>query len=368
MSLDVSTVMIDDCREGDIIAADVFTASGIKLVSRETVINRFIRQHLYESGVENVTIYCRDNPSEKPSENSAADPHTGDGAEDLSDEGPEIAAMAGHYRRSAVCIRGILKNLAAGKRLDREKIFYISDIIYRYVDDSDEILRCLDLIRSRRFTDYSHSINTAFYSMLIAKWAGLKSRDISRAVQAGLLHDIGKAKIPPSVLDKAEPLTNAEFSLLRKHPVYGYYLLDESGIVDVEIKRVALLHHERVNRTGYPFHISSEYIGLFTKIVSVADVFDAMTTNRVYKRSVNILKSFEMFLTEGVCLFDREILTGFVDHMTSYLVGSEVVMNTGEHGTIIYIPPGDILSPIIQLGSEYVNLRNRRDLSVEKIL
>jgi HD-GYP domain-containing protein (c-di-GMP phosphodiesterase class II) len=204
--------------------------------------------------------------------------------------------------------------------------------------------------------------------MLLAKWLKLDETDIKKAVQSGFLHDIGKSKIPLEILNKKEPLTKDEFSRIKKHPIYGYYILDENNYLDIDVKRAVLLHHERLNSTGYPFSISSDRISIFAKIVSIADVYDAMTSNRIYKGSVTPFMAFEMFLTDGLCLFDTYIMKEFINHISTYFIGSKVILNTGESGRIVYIPPNDVLSPIVLVNGEYASLGKRKGIGISRIL
>ena len=343
----LSEVLVSDCNEGDILADDIYNDNGVKLISGNTAISYDIKEHLYENGVERIRIY-------KP--------------EDEKKEDSKIIRMADYYRKSSRFITSVVHDLAEGRKLDYDKVECITDQVYQYVEENGDILRMIDTIRQQDEGIYSHSINTAFYSMLIAKWLGWNKSFIKKAVQGGLLHDVGKSRIPVEILDKKQKLTNDEFEIIRKHPIYGYYILDENNFVDMDVKRATLLHHERTNRTGYPFRLSSDSIGQFAKVVSIADVYDAMTSNRVYKKCVAPFRVFEMFLSEGLPQFDTCMLVEFVRHITSYYIGSRVVLNTGESGKIVYIPVDDVTSPIVCVDNKYFNLRSRKDLKIVRIL
>jgi putative nucleotidyltransferase with HDIG domain len=342
--------MISDCSEGDILASDIFNDYGVKLVARDTVVNLYIKQRLCEHGVEYMKVY---DPPVYAVKNT---------------KDAKFINMLDYYKRSALCINNLVNELASGRQLDYEKVLYISDLIYRYIDENDNILKVIDEIRLNDEQTYSHSINTAFYCMLIAKWLRFDEKDIKKAVQSGFLHDIGKSKISTDILNKKGPLTKTEFDSIKKHPIFGYYILDENNYLDIDVKRAVLLHHERQNSSGYPFSISSDAMGIFAKIVSIADVYDAMTSNRVYKRSVTPFSAFEMFLTDGRCLFDPFLMNEFIDHISIYFIGSKVILNTGENGRIVYIPPGDALAPIVLVNNEYINLGRRRDLRIARTL
>ena len=345
-----TSIMVSDCNEGDILASDVYNDYGVKLVSRDTVVNLYIKQRLSEHGVEYLKVY---------------DPPIG-AVQHHKDE--KLILMADYYRKSALCIKNLVNELASGRQLDYEKVMYISDMIFHYIDENDNILKVIDDIRQNDEQTYSHSINTAFYSMLLAKWLKLDEKEIKKAVQGGFLHDIGKSQVAAEILNKKEPLTKEEFGRIKKHPVFGYYILDENNYVDMDVKRAVLLHHERQNATGYPFSISSDSMGIFSKIVSIADVYDAMTSNRIYKRLVTPFAAFEMFLTDGRRLFDPYMTNEFAGHIAAYFIGSKVILSSGQSGRIVYIPPDDPVGPIVMVNDEYVNLGRRRDLRIARTL
>ncbi len=336
-----ANIHISECSEGDILAADVYTKVGVKLVASDTMVNFFILQKMRQFEIENVQIY---------------DPQIYSGSNDV-----QYKLLENGYRETVFLYKNLISELATGKKLDWNKVTEASDSIFMFISDenNDNILKCLNHIKNTDEYTYLHSVNVAFYCMLIAKWMGMPERDIKKAVQSGLLHDIGKAKIPLEVLNKKSPLTKEEFDLIKKHPVYGYYILNECNYVDIDVKRAVLLHHERVNRTGYPFNIPANNIGLITRIVSVADVYDAMTSDRVYKRKATPFAAFEMFLTEGYTNFDTYVTREFVNHMSAYLTGSKVKLSNGETGKLVYVPPQDVLSPVIFSNGEYFGLRDR---------
>lgn len=331
----VTEVQVCDCSEGDILAEDVYNSEGVKLAASNTTMNSFIIQKLSELGVDCVKIY---GPPIKASSKEY-----------------KYKRFENSYKRNVQVAKEIIQRLASGKKLDIEKVSQVTDSFYKSftTTDSSDIIRCLTRIKDRDEYTYNHSVNVAFYSMLLAKWLKLPEEKIKKAVKAGFLHDIGKSKVPLSILNKKTPLTKEEFDIIKKHPVYGYSILDDSNFVDVEIKRAVLLHHERVNGTGYPFKLPADKIGTLTRIVSIADVYDAFTSERVYKKKATPFQAFQMFLSEGYTDFDAYILTEFVNHMAVYFIGSDVLLNNGASGEVVFVPPHDVTQPIIRSNGDY---------------
>lgn len=342
-------IQVCDCSDGNILSADILNSEGVKLVACNTTINSYIIEKLKQIGIKTVQVY--------------APP-----AIALNSE-YKFKHFESEYKQNVVIVKDIIHGLASGKKLDVEKVSMATDTIYELFNysDSGSVIKYLNRIKTIDEYTYLHGINVAFYSMLIAKWLNLTESEVKKAVQAGFLHDIGKAKVPLSILNKASPLTGEEFDTIKKHPIYGYYILDESNFVDIDIKRAVLLHHERVNRTGYPFNISAGKIGIVTRIVSVADVYDAMTSDRVYKKKSMPFAAFEMFLTEGYTEFDTSIISEFVSHMAAYLIGSDVMLSNGERGKIVYVPPHREMLPVICSNGEYFSL-NDKGITITEIL
>lgn len=225
-----------------------------------------------------------------------------------------------NYFEIVLQLKSIMKDLSEGRCLDYNRIIGITDMIYMDIDKEAYILKCLQQVHNT-FTD-THSINTAFYSMLMAKWLELPAREIWLIIQAGILHDIGKAKIPPNILYKKDIITKDEYEQLKKHAIIGYDILNDIDRVPLEVKRAVLLHHERTNRSGYPLNADADCVNLYTKIVAVADVYDAMTSDRVYKKRATPSEAFEMFRTVGVEMYDEAVREVFLKQMEAYCAGS----------------------------------------------
>lgn len=346
MTIDID---IFECRGGDILACDIVNKDGVKLVSRGTTLNDYIIEKLKQFEINNVKVIY---PPEYIKKNRY-----------------NYEKFEYGYKKSIQLVKDIVNDLSTGKTLNIDKVTSATELIYEHIHQNDicMLLNFLDRIKVTDEYTYLHSINVAFYCMLLAKWVDLSEYEIKKAVQAGLLHDIGKSRIPTSILNKPAKLTNEEFEIIKKHPVYGYDILSESEFNDLDIKRAVLLHHERINSSGYPFGISGEKIGLLARIVSIADVYDAMTSNRVYKKKVTPFTTFEMFITEGYSGFDAYLTTEFINHMATYLIGSSVKLDNGENGKIVYIPPNNLLCPIVYSNGEYIDMEKSNIRIIEMI-
>jgi putative two-component system response regulator len=134
---------------------------------------------------------------------------------------------------------------------------------------------------------------------LLAKELGFSEKVIENATLAGILHDVGKAKIPPAILNKIGKLTDDEFNIIKLHPTYGYQLFATSYDIDDSVKLGIMNHHENYDGTGYPDHLSGNDIPLCARIMAVADVFDALVERRCYKPPIRPLATVKEIMEEG---------------------------------------------------------------------
>jgi putative nucleotidyltransferase with HDIG domain len=159
---------------------------------------------------------------------------------------------------------------------------------------------------------YMHSLRVAELSLEIAKYLGLNDLDQSTIHMGGLLHDIGKLEVEPFILNKPDKLTLEEWDLIKKHPIFGYQMLQTSGF-DMGFSYIALFHHERCDGSGYPFGLKEEAIPLIAQVVALADSFDAMVTQSPYGHSKSISISLNELITEKGTLFLPEVVDALVE-------------------------------------------------------
>lgn len=162
-------------------------------------------------------------------------------------------------------------------------------------------------LRVKDIRTVNHSYNVAFYSTLLGREAGLDHSELEQLKLGALLHDIGKITVPHSILLKPGRLTSEEYSMIQQHPVMGYKLLEEYMEL-APILPIVRWHHERIDGTGYPDRLSGGSIPFLARVVSLADAFDAMTSNRVYQNSLTIEQVREQLLFNAGTQFDQRLV------------------------------------------------------------
>ncbi|MBI5963743.1 MAG: HD domain-containing protein [Chloroflexi bacterium] len=178
-----------------------------------------------------------------------------------------------------------------------------------------------------------HSQNVADLSSALAALLGCPSDEIDKIYIGSLLHDIGKQFLPASILEKREKFTDREFGLVQMHTWKGYTYLN-NFIADPAILHTVLYHHERWNGTGYPYHLAQNQIPLSARICAIADVWDALISDRCYRRALNMTQALDLIWTGAGSLFDPKIAAGFVSLIAEgYKVG--LVANKNEDELIV---------------------------------
>ena len=237
--------------------------------------------------------------------------------------------------------------------------------------NSTQNVHIFEMINNMRQYDdstYAHSINVALISNVLATWLGMKEKDILLLTQCGLLHDIGKLRIPDNIIKKPGKLTDAEFNLVKTHPYAGYEILEKQNL-NPHILNSAMMHHERCDGSGYPFGLTAERIDDFAKIISIADVYDAMTSARVYRGAMCPFKVIEIFENEGLSKYDTRFLLTFMENVLNTYIRTHVRLSDGRTGEVIMINKQSLSRPLIRAGSGYIDLSKEPDaVYIEEII
>lgn len=221
-------------------------------------------------------------------------------------------------------------------------------IVEEIVDKAQLSLDLKDL-RSFDGCTYAHSVNVAILSCVIGLGLKLDESELEQLVMAGLLHDLGKLVIPPEILNKPSRLTNEEFSLMKTHSALSYELIKERLDISEEVKMAVLYHHENVDGSGYPEGISGEDMSIFTKIIHIADVYDALVSKRPYKNPYSPYEACEYLMGGGGILFDPKVVESLLMYVPLYPKGTQVKLSDGREGVIVDNAGARNLRPLIRL-------------------
>ncbi|GED56729.1 HD-GYP domain-containing protein [Brevibacillus formosus] len=255
---------------------------------------------------------------------------------------------------------------------DTPRLQQFSDAVHPMLDQVLHHMRFLRFIYLNEGTEsytYRHSLHVGIVAALIGKIIGLPQHDVHFLGLAGLLHDIGKMKIPDELLSKPERLTDEEYTIMKKHTVYGYELLRTMDDADNLLAQCALMHHERWDGSGYPLGRKKDGIPFECQIISVADVFDAICTDRVYRKGTSPFEAANV-LWELACSgqLNPMIVSRFIHHIILLYVGSHALLNNGDHVEIIMIHTDEPMRPLVRRGNDFIDLRLQRSLRIQRMI
>ena len=245
----------------------------------------------------------------------------------------------------------------------------VDEAISMIAEDHKEF-NVFDIVHNMRQSSditYAHSINVAMLCHTIAKWLNMSEEEATLAFTCGILHDIGKLRVPNEIINKTDKLTKEEYELLKTHPIEGYNMLKELPI-DKHIKNAALMHHERSDGSGYPIGMKGADIDKYARIVAIADVYEASTAPRVYRKGLSPFEVFEMFEKEGIQKYDTHMIMTFMEKLADTYMLNRVRLSNGMVGTIVFINKQSVSRPVVKCGETFVDLSKESDLSIVEII
>ncbi len=230
------------------------------------------------------------------------------------------------------------------------------DEISKVMDDlMDELMAnpamMLNLVDIRSMNDYTfgHCVGVAVLALMTAINLGYNQFDLKKLGMGALFHDIGKIKIPDKILYKPGALSPLEWEEMKRHASIGFELLRERGDFNIVSAHVAFQHHEKLDGTGYPRAIRGQEIHEYARVVALADVYDAVTTDRPY-RPRKLPHQAVLIIRDGIrTQFDPDIVPAFISNIAIYPVGTILVLNTGEKARVIEVNKRYPASPVVRV-------------------
>ncbi len=271
--------------------------------------------------------------------------------DDIYDESAEETIRKGKQLHESTCdyVDEIFETLNKGGQLDIDSVkIVVSEIVETIITNPDTMIWLSQLKDKDEYTTI-HSINVCILSLTFGRTIGLTESELNVLGLGALLFDIGKSKIPDDILKKPAALTENEFMLMKAHAFLGYVTLEGSKKIPEESLEIILNHHERLNGKGYPNGRHGDEISRLTRIVSIVDVFDAMTSDRCYQDAFQPQHALSELYNMAPDELDQDLVEGFIKCIGIYPVGSIVELNTGHTGVVVKLNEKNRLKPIIGL-------------------
>ena len=215
---------------------------------------------------------------------------------------------------------------------------------------------------------YEHSVKVSMLAILLSKWLGKPKVYQEEIGRVGLLHDIGKCNIPNDILNKPDVLTQEEFNVMKTHSTLGYVLLSSTKSLSRDVVKGVLHHHERYDGTGYPSRLSGENIPEYARIVSVVDIFDAMTSNRVYREKMNPFKVMDIMKNGSQGSIDPYMGKVFLERLKTSYLGEKVLLSSGDVGVVHEIRTSTPDRPIIRIEDSLVDLDKELHIEIKSMI
>lgn len=287
--------------------------------------------------------------------------------ETANDERIEEKIRNEHIGRALAELNDIFEDNGEVKELSQEavkKVNHIADDILVDIGNDSTYLGN-QMIALQNYDDYTykHCLRVSMLATSVASELGLSKEDTKEVIVSALLHDIGKSNIDHDIIIKPSKLTDAEFAEIKRHPHIGYNILKNSAndTFTSNVLAGALFHHEKYDGTGYPTGMKGRDIPLIARIIAVCDVFDALTSNRPYRRPWSVAEAEEYILGASGTHFDFEVTAAFMKAFNPYPIGTMVSLSDGRHGIVI-AQNQNVLRPVVRImgqhSGEEVDLMN----------
>ncbi|WP_079710919.1 HD-GYP domain-containing protein [Paraliobacillus ryukyuensis] len=308
-------------QEGAELARPIFNEKGKVLIQKDVTLTSPLIKRLQERGV--TYVYIKDELTDDIHINSPL-------PEEMRLEAIQLVKQSfttfqnNGFEKSAFLLDKTSKNMTN-----------MVDSMIGQVTGNDEILTVMSDILIADDYVFAHSINVTLYAIALATELKLPAKQIRQLGLGAMLHDVGKMFIPDEILNKTGKLTDAEFDIMKSHTETGFNFLRQSTSFPLLIAHCAYQHHERLDGSGYPRGISLEEIHPFGKILAIADVFDAVTSNRVYRDAMLPQEGLEVLYAGSGKLFDRELVRTFKNAIAIYPNGATIRLSDNRIAIVV---------------------------------
>lgn len=343
-------VMNDELKEGMILGQDILDRNMVLFLSTGTILTP---QHIRALRNMDVTVV---EIVEKILDNGESKPLI------IEDR------LAGEYKRSVENFKTIFKETRIGKKLVHDELEACVTPLLEELAVNNNIAKRLWQIENCDEYTYDHSVQVCMIASLLAKWLGYKDQELKEIAIAGLLHDIGKINIPDEILNKPDELNDEEFKIMKTHATLGYVLLMNNKEFDENTLMAVFQHHENYDGTGYPHGLKGKDINKYARIITIADVYSAMISDRVYRKRRSPFEVARIIMDSTFGCFDPYYSMIFLNKISQFYVGNIVKLTTGEIGEVVMIPRNEPARPLVKVENRFIDLMKTMDIEIEEII
>lgn len=352
-------IRTDQAETGMIVASDIFTTSDQLIINKGTQLDERTIMKLRFYNIYGLLVF------KGPDERTALKEES---YIEMLRSTPEFKKFNRTYIDTVANVEKGFRNIVNGKNeFDANQMLADTDQILREGRNGAHILEMLHGIRNYDDMTFVHSLNVSMICNIFAGWLKLSHEESRILTLGGLLHDIGKLLVPNEIITKTGKLSEDEFKIIKAHAIKGYEVLKDQP-VDIRIKYMALMHHERTDGSGYPNGFTGDQINDYAKIIAIADVYDAMTSSRRYRNAICPFEVVENFERDGFLKYDPGYLMTFMEHIVESYLHNIVRLNDGREGEVVMINKLALSKPMLRIGDEFVDLSKEHGLNIEAVI
>ncbi|MDD3268390.1 MAG: HD-GYP domain-containing protein [Syntrophomonadaceae bacterium] len=337
---------------GKTLAKDLYSSDGRLLMPRGIILKEFHLQQLLQRGYEHIFVL----------EDESSSSNSGSSSKNEDTRLPEV------FSNTVENIRDMMAAVSAGHMVKPSEVNESIDILLPEVTGTNNVMKHLLNLRNKDEYTLQHSVSVGVMSIKIGQAMKLSDKQLKNLGIAGLLHDIGKCKIPIEIINKPGPLNEEEFKEIQNHPIYGYRIVNDIKLPDPDISTAVLQHHEHQDGHGYPLKAKGKDITLFANIIAVADVFDALTSDRAYRPKMPLLKAIDHIVKSTLGHLEPMVARRLFTYILDISIGETVLLNNGEKATVVLINELDPTRPLVRIGDKFIDLKTEKDIFIQDLL
>ena len=349
---------VNRLREGMMIKEDVFSKTGAVIVPDGAVVTKDVVALLTRHFVDSVMVEYPTGRKERPEQQEQSAPA----------KEQHLKEFQAEFSVAEQSISEELKDIVyRSKDVNISMLLEPLNGLLKKADDDTDLADMLLHMKKQQSGLYAHTINVALFGQLLARWSGCTEAEMEEVMAAGLLHDIGFLELWKDGQEQTEFLQEYETERYEKHVVSGYNLIKKMNI-DQRIKQAVLTHHERVNGSGFPLQVMGDNINWISRILAVADTYDALTMRQGDKAGISAFEAIKKMEVEGYNRLDANYLMTFLKRIAETMIQRNVILNDGRMGRVVMINKYKLSCPLVQVGDAFVDLAKQSRYYIQEIL
>lgn len=347
-------IRIEEIQKNMLIDEDVYSDQGNLIVSRGfsvtnvMILKNLLRQHK----IDKIKVLTLSDDVHQPSPKEKID--------------QEIVDFKNEFQNVVSSIEDEFSNLLSGEIEEDKLNTLVENSVNMQKSSTLNVFQMMQKIKDSDDVTFSHCYSVSISAYAIGKWLGLTEEQLKDLAFSAMLSDAGKSSVAKEILMKKGILDLSEFKQMKKHVVYSYKMIENMNIKQ-EIKDAIKYHHEREDGSGYPEGLKGDDIPYYAKIIAIADVYTALTSNRPHRDKYTPFEALKIMEGEFMNRLDVTILTKFLRRIAENYIGNPVLLNNGTKAEIVFMSTSQISRPVVKYieAEEIIDLSSKENKDIE---